>query len=95
MFNPPDFIKHFEINAENFESIYDEGEHPSELLQSINNKLDKQQEIINELQKQYDFNKQEATSAKKSGKKATIISIIGIVIAIATLAYEIVSSFLF
>lgn len=70
MFNPPDFIKHFEINAKNFESIYDKSEHPSELLQSINNKLDKQQEIIDEMQKQYDFNKQESASVKKIKQKS-------------------------
>lgn len=61
-----------------------------------NDEIIKNQEIqIANQQKQIDFAKEEAHDAKKESKKATITSIISIVIAIATLIYEIISSFLF
>lgn len=86
------FPFNFEFSEKEYPSLYEEGEHPSELLQSINNKLDKQDEIIAELkennsklQKQSDFNEQEAKSAKKHSLLAYTISIISIAIALIDL----------
>lgn len=69
----------------------------SELKQQTENQqiqIAELKESNSKLQKQSAFNKQEASSAKKEGKKATLIGVIGIVIAIASFAFEIVSRFL-
>lgn len=92
MFNQQDFIAQLEARAKSLPTLYEEGEHPSELLQLISAKLDKQDEIIAELkennsklQKQSDFNEQEAKSAKKHSLLAYTISIISIAIALIDL----------
>lgn len=36
----------YEFDEENYPSLYDEGESPSELLDSINQKINKQDDII-------------------------------------------------
>ncbi len=93
-----------EITEKNFPSLYEDGEHPSELLQEINNKLDSkdkiienQNRIIDKLQKQIDLaedtaNKAniESKSAKKQTQKSNILSIISILIAVCALIYEII-----
>ena len=52
------FPFNFEFSEKECPSLYEEGEHPSELLQSINNKLDKEDTIIEnqKVQKELDKN---------------------------------------
>lgn len=88
-------------------SLYEEGEHPSELLKSINNKLDSQNQIIEnqktqiaelkqvnaQLNQQIDFAKQEVLSAKTESKKASVLGILGIIIAFVSLCFEVIPRF--
>lgn len=78
------FPFNFEFSEKECPSLYEESEHPSELLQSINNKLDKEDTIIEnqkvqiselkqqnyKLQEQIDFAKHEAQQANLKAAKS-------------------------
>lgn len=104
MFNQQDFIAQLEARAESLPTLYEEGEHPSELLQSINNKLDKEDTIIEnqkvqiselkqqnyKLQEQIDFAKHEAQQANLKAAKSEQKSKISITIAIFSVIADII-----
>ena len=87
------------FDEDNYPSLYDEGESPSELLDSINQKINKQNDIIanqtkmiDQLSMQIALAEQNAVSSQKESKKAyrqsviaNTISAISLVIAIVTL----------
>lgn len=98
------FPFNFEFSEKEYPSLYEEGEHPSELLQSINNKLDKQDTIIenqkaqiselkqqnNKLQEQIDFAKNEAQQANINATKSKHKSNISITVAIFSVIADII-----
>lgn len=98
------FPFNFEFSEKECPSLYEEGEHPSELLQSINNKLDKEDTIIEnqkvqiselkqqnyKLQEQIDFAKHEAQQANLKAAKSEQKSKISITIAIFSVIADII-----
>lgn len=70
-----------------YPSLYDDGESPVELLQSINDKMDNQDKIIEnqkiqiaKQQQQIEFFKEKADSAKNESKKANMLSVVSLVV---------------
>ncbi len=85
-------------DEDNYPSIYDEGESPSELLTSINEKINKQDDIIanqtkiiDQLSKQIALAEQNALSSQKESKKAYRQSIIANAISAISLAIAIIT----
>lgn len=83
-----------------YPSLYDEGESPAELLQSIDNKMDNQDKIIENQkiqianqQKQIDFAKEGAESAKKDSRIAKRQARIAIVISVVSNIAEILITY--
>lgn len=86
------------FDEDNYPSLYDEGESPSELLDSINQKINKQDDIIanqtkmiDQLSMQIALAKQNASSSQKESKKAYRQSVIANAISAISLAIAIVT----
>lgn len=81
----------YDFNEESFEPIFNDGEHPSEQLKIISEKIDKQDEIINNQQIIISKLVDMIENSEKSSKSAKINSIIANVISVISLTVAILS----